>query len=150
MQDRLKLFIWKMCNNILPTRTLIHKVIPLQDEQLVFPLCNIEAKDLLHLFLNYLYSKIMWRHSNCPIDSTLFASKPIKSWIQTILNLIFILKIPEEEHHDFQIFAAIVMDSIWFFRNKVIHDQVKCSPSIFIKSVEKSFQEHKRGLVNVD
>lgn len=122
LQDRLKLLFWKISHNILPTKTLINTVIPLKEDHLLCPLCKSEPEDLSHLFLNCFYSKILWRHSNWPRDTSLFGNQHFSNWIKNIINPSEILKIPKVEHQSFQNFSIIAMDNLWYIRNKLEHN----------------------------
>lgn len=74
LKDRLKLFLSKVFNNILPIRSLLKRIMPLEDDQVFCPLCQIEEENFSHLFFNYTFSSILWRHSKWRINIYHFAS----------------------------------------------------------------------------
>jgi hypothetical protein len=45
----------------------------------------------------------------------------MKDWIRIMLSPGSRLNIPKEDHHKFQIFAAVVCDLLWSYQNRVYH-----------------------------
>lgn len=87
---------------------------------------------------------MIWRQSNWPLDISIFVRNPFSAWIKNIINHSEVLKIPKEDHHPFQLFATIVMDNLWFFKNKKVHNQIDSIPNPleFAKFVLTIFNQH--------
>jgi hypothetical protein len=45
----------------------------------------------------------------------------MKDWIRIMLSPGSRLNIPKEDHHKFQIFAAVVCDLLWSYQNRVYY-----------------------------
>ena len=69
LTDRLKIFLWKIAWDIIPSKTRINDVFPLSPADLIYPLCNVEEDSLHHLFFRCPFGRISWRTSHWPLDS---------------------------------------------------------------------------------
>jgi hypothetical protein len=71
LNDRLRLFLWKIAWDILPTKEHLNQIrIPTMDYSC--PLCKMAYNSLHHLFFECHFVHIVWRHSFWPLDSTAF------------------------------------------------------------------------------
>jgi hypothetical protein len=62
LNDRLKIFIWKIAWNMLPTRERLSQIsISILDPSC--PLCKVATDSLQHLFFECFYARVVWRHS---------------------------------------------------------------------------------------
>lgn len=77
IQDRLKLLSWKITNNIIPTKSLIERVVPLTEEKACCPIYKGEEESQNHLFLSYPFTRILWRHSPWPLNLSYFENQEI-------------------------------------------------------------------------
>lgn len=109
------------CWNILPTKAHLSSIIPSNSLQ-VCPLCKAAEDSLQHLFFNCSFARIIWRNSFWPLDSTTLNFSNMVDWINIIITHGPLLGIPSEDHHKFQIIAAVSCDLLWFHRNKAYHD----------------------------
>lgn len=132
MQDKLKLFLWKVMHNILPARSFLKRVIPIDEDQISCPLCNTREENLSHLFFNSPFSWILWRQ--WPINVYFFANQPISNWISIIINPSSGIKIPEEDNHSFQLFTTLAMDNLWFLRTSNPQSSLANSRVVCLKS----------------
>lgn len=62
--------------------------------------------------------------------------------MKCILNTSKNLNIQTSEKHHFQIFAIIAVDSIWFLRNKIIHEALNPNIENFVNDTLKIYKEH--------
>ena len=90
----------------------------------VCPFCRGPLETLNHIFLNCDLVKVIWRTSPWPNLISSFAARPITDWIIAVIYPSAKLDVPLADIRRFQIFAAIVLDTIWFTRNKLIHDNI--------------------------
>lgn len=86
--------------------------------------------------------KILWRLSPWPLNISPFASLPFREWTKIILDP-KLLNFHRDETHNFQLFAIIAMDSLWFLQNQVIHNHPCQTPTMFSNSVKFLFNEHQ-------
>ncbi|GLT67789.1 hypothetical protein SLA2020_400730 [Shorea laevis] len=63
-------------------------------------------------------------------------------WIKLIINPCSSLRLPLEDCHKFQIFAAVACDLLWFHRNKAYHDNRKFDAIILSQQVNSVTLAH--------
>lgn len=97
------------------------------------PMCNSNVETIEHVFLGCDIARIIWIQSDWNIDA--FESFHISSWIKAISEPSKYLEIPSKEVHDFQLFAAIAMDMIWYSRNQVVHNSSKIDMPSLLKQL---------------
>jgi hypothetical protein len=117
---RLRLLLWKMVWNILPTKSRISFSIPSSPTDISYSFCSFPTDSLLHLFFSCPIARVVWKNSFWPLDSLALRIDTLFDWLSIILHPETI-GIPISDSHLFQIFAAIACDPIWFARNKVLH-----------------------------
>jgi hypothetical protein len=98
------------------------------DNVWVCPFCNGPLETLNHIFLDCDLARFLWRTSPWPLLLSSFAAKPISERIIAIIYPFVKLAIPIANIQRFQIFAALVMDTIWFSKHKLIHDAIQPDP----------------------
>lgn len=62
-----------------------------------------------------------WRESAYPIDVSSLTLSSFADFFSIILQADVLLGIPEKRLRDSILNAAIIMDELWFSRNKIIH-----------------------------
>jgi hypothetical protein len=145
LNDRLRLFLWKIAWNILPTTSRINSILPLPNRQPECPLCKIAYDSLHHLFFNCIFARFVWRHSFWPLDSSAFDFNTMADWIQHIISPGISLNIPSIDHHKFQIFAVVTCDLLWFYRNKFYHEGITIDIRLILKHINTVTMEHYNG-----
>jgi hypothetical protein len=85
LNDRLRLFLWKMAWNILPTKTRLSAIFPSTSLD-ICPLCKSGEDSLQHLFFNCIFARVIWRNSFWPLDSTALNFSDMMDWIKLIIN----------------------------------------------------------------
>jgi hypothetical protein len=86
LNDRLKLFLWKIAWDIVPSKIRLNAVFPIPPSQLVCPLCKVEEDSLSHLFFSCFFARISWRLSPWPLDSLKWSSLTLPEWIKGIIT----------------------------------------------------------------
>jgi hypothetical protein len=97
-----------------------------EDEVWLCPLCNSKLETANHIFLGRDIARIIWRHSNLPLNVEAFVNLHTSSWIKAIITPKF-LAIPKKEIYNFQILTLFLRIKIWLFRNQKGHN----SSSVF-------------------
>uniref|UniRef100_A0A2N9HCG5 protein-disulfide reductase n=1 Tax=Fagus sylvatica TaxID=28930 RepID=A0A2N9HCG5_FAGSY len=77
IHERLKMFLWRISSNLLPTKDNLDRFIDAEDQ--LCPLCEIEQESIVHIFLHCPVAKALWFGSCWGIRST---SLPINSGAQ--------------------------------------------------------------------
>jgi hypothetical protein len=120
LNDRLRLFLWKIAWNILPTTEQLGHLFNVHLD-FSCPLCKIVEDFLYHLFFGCTFARIVWRHSFWSLDSTKFNFSSMADWIKIIISPCHSLGIPRVDYHKFQIFASVACDILWYYRNQAFH-----------------------------
>jgi len=142
LTDRLRIFIWKIAWNILPTTQRLQSMIPTYHLDASCPLCKSGPDSIRHLFIHCHFARVVWRLSPWPLDSTTFDSPDLLNWVRVILYPDALLHIPFLEKHRFQVFAAVTCDLLWFHRNKAYHDGLTFDARSIANLICISYHQH--------
>jgi hypothetical protein len=142
LNHRLKLFLWKMVWNIIPTKARISQSIPSSLPDTSCSLCSFPLDSLLHLFFTCPIARVVWRHSFWPLDINALNVTNITDWLLISLDPHRMIGIPLAEIHLFQIFAAVDCDYLWFIKNKVHHDGLIPNALAISSTINKTVLEH--------
>jgi hypothetical protein len=123
INHRLKLFLWKMIWNIIPSKHRISHSLPSSHLDTTCSLCAGPIDSIFHLFFNCPIARVVWRQSFWPLDITALHIEDMTVWLSIILNPTRI-GIPAEDTHLFQIFAVVACDHIWFSKNNAYHENL--------------------------
>jgi hypothetical protein len=107
LNDRLKLFLWKIAWNIAPSKSRLNSVFPIPQADLVCPLWNVEDDSLSHIFFRHFFARISWRLSPWPLNSLKWSALSLLDWIKGILTSFNYFGIPSADTHLFQIYATV-------------------------------------------
>lgn len=142
LQDRLKLLLWKIAWNALPCKVNTHRVAGAREDDLHCPFCLFPAKSVVHLFFECPAACILWFESPCVLNLHELPPRRIGEWILAILDAPASLNLPVSDGQRFVLFAAVLMDSIWFTRNQIIHSTVLFDLSVLINRICAIYLEH--------
>jgi len=124
LNHRLRIFLWKMVWNILPTKERFSSAICSQSiSDSTCSLCSFSTDSLVHLFLSCSIARVVWRNSLWPLDIIALRISSMADWLHIILHP-HTIGIPASDSHLFQIFAAVACDQIWLARNKAHHENL--------------------------
>jgi hypothetical protein len=141
LNNRLKLFLWKMVWNIIPTKFRISQTINSIIQDTSCSLCSSSVDSILHFFFYCPIARVVWRQSFWLMDSLALPVHNIIYWLLIILNPVAI-GIPQTNSHMFQIFAAVAYDQLWFSRNKAHHDNHVPNALLISATINKLILEH--------
>jgi hypothetical protein len=112
MHHRLRLFLWKMIWDIIPTRfTFLLRSIPNSTMDTSCSLCSFRTNSILHLFFSCPIARVVWRNSFWLLDILAIRVFSMESWLDSIMYPEKI-GIPLSDYHLFQIFATVACDQI--------------------------------------
>lgn len=124
LHDRLKLLLWKVVWDLLPTKQKvalrIGGQVQLVDEMLC-ELCGEQTESLHHLLFVCPYSQAVWSESPWQLNIVAFEEGLVEDWIRHLLHPHHTIGIPLEDQHLFQISVANTIDMLWADRNRVAH-----------------------------
>ncbi|KAF4381932.1 hypothetical protein F8388_000626 [Cannabis sativa] len=150
VQERIKLFLWKMKKNILPCGDRLRSVF---GNSSVCVFCKGNNDSLSHLFFHCSLARARWFASPYALRSDLLcfgSDSEIVPWIFSSVCCPFLA--PND--NDFPQFAAHLCYSIWHARNQLFHQGIVPSPSSIIEKVMAAINDYnrllERGRVSVD
>lgn len=143
IQDQLKLMLWKLASNSLLVRGKMGFLRTNSEDVLNHCLIyNIETESVEHLFLQCKISQILWQHGTWPLNIEVYAQLNIEDWFHIILNPKQSLGLPDSQYQNFILFVALLLDGVWFLRNKVVHNEGNPEPTIRIHDLQRRCAEH--------
>jgi hypothetical protein len=140
LNHRLKLFLWKMVWNIIPTKFHISQTINSSPNDTSCSICSFPIDFILHLFFSCPIARVVWHQSFWPLDSLALPVHDITDWL-LILNPATI-GIPQTTTHMFQIFVAVACDQLWFSRNKAHHNKLVPNALTISATINNLVLEH--------
>jgi hypothetical protein len=140
--DRLKLFLWKITWNLVPTKSRLNSVFHIPSDESVCPLCRSDLDSLSHLFFSCIFARIAWKESFWNIDSSAWSNLGMENWIKGILFPFSVFGIPAKDSHRFQVYASVFCDQMWFYRNKAEHDGIIPAPLTISLAIKKLAWDH--------
>jgi hypothetical protein len=141
LNDRLRLFLWKIALNILLTKERLSQIFITTTDSSCH-LCKMAYDSLQHLFFECHFARVVWHHSFWPMDSIAFQFTSMPEWINLIISSESSFGIPLVDHHKFQIFLAVACGILWFYRNKAYHDGDSFDAISVSKHINKITLEH--------
>lgn len=146
MHDRLKLLLWKVVWEVLPTKSIVAAQLggsEMVDDELTCVLCGEHPESIQSLLLHCPFSRSIWSESPWQLNIRAFGDVSVAPWVQTILHPHQSIGIPLENHHLFQLFAANAIDMVWAARNQVVHGGKRCEALVLAHRVRRLSWEHR-------
>lgn len=144
LHNRHKLLLWRIINNILPTKARLNSLFHSVDLNCFF--CNSNLENLNHLFINCPFIQQMWFISkwNYRIDS--YTNVPVNSWLTQIFDRRNNLFASYSVRDEFIVYTATIFDCIWFNRNRLAHGIFAFSVQELMSKASITAQDHWRSL----
>lgn len=136
MHKRLKFLLWKVAWNILPS--LQRMAMNLQSSfqgQSNCLICGDSSESLHHLLFSCSYARLIWRLSPWGPNVESYQQRTVEEWIQSILDPSKFLGISTLDCHSFQLFAVLILDSLWMARNKLLHEGIRSKPLPLLQKI---------------
>jgi ribonuclease HI len=129
------LFLWKACNNILPTKANLSKRGVTQDDKC--PICNLELETIGHSLWSCQAAKDVWlecpaRIQKCPCDE--------EDFLNIFMRLVE--RLTDEELR----LVVTVARQIWFLRNNVIFKREFKAPGELFQAAHTQMEQHDRAM----
>lgn len=125
---------------MLPVRQVINTRLSIPD--ISCPLCGLGEESAKHLFMECKIIEILWLSSPWSLHISAFQHLSIKEWIFLFLTNDTSLNLLKDQAHQFCVFAVVIMDMVWFSRNKMVFDGVMPEPKLLLSKVVKIAGEH--------
>jgi hypothetical protein len=136
---KLKHFVWKVCNNILPTKVSLFGKKVIQSP--ICQYCLREEETLVHILWNCPSSIAVWQE--CPRSIQKLAMEPtdgrsmVEGWLQKLNG------------DDFK-FAIAVARQIWLRRNVFIFEHLFMPPMQVILAVKSSLEDYEEVVATLE
>ena len=140
LHERLKMLLWRIASNLLPTKNNLDRFINPVDQ--CCPLCEIEQESIVHIFVYCSVAKACWFGSRWSIKSEFLSINNGTQLVSFILNPPDNLFQSQDDRKEFSLFGTLLLDGIWRLRNSVVFYGNKAMPEDVLKILYKSFQEH--------
>uniref|UniRef100_A0A2N9IGZ4 Reverse transcriptase domain-containing protein n=1 Tax=Fagus sylvatica TaxID=28930 RepID=A0A2N9IGZ4_FAGSY len=153
LHERLKILIWRIGCNILPTNLNIFS--RLSKGSPLCPLCGVEEESISHLFFKCKVTRMFWFGTSWGIRAELL---PVATELD-VIKLVVNPPVPKSTSSASRLVSsqtsvqiALILEAIWNFRNRHVHlNSLEC-PLVSIKILEHKITEYWRALpgLNVD
>ena len=147
IHERLKMHLWRIAFNLLPTKDQFSEFSPSFDTNC--PLCNVEAEPTLHLFTQCHIARAIWFGSQWNLRIDRWQVQSPAHLIELFIDPPSSTQLDKEQRDEFLLFGALTLDMIWMWRNKVINERSLPVEGQVIRSLQKLFLEHWRPKVPV-
>lgn len=123
LQDRLKLLLWKIAAEAIPVKAPSFLSLgSLSDTTTLCPFCQEHAESILHVFHGCQLARALWSLSAWPLAISRFSFACPADWIRFILHAGVELGFRPSSLPSFILNAALILDVLWFPRNKAVHE----------------------------
>lgn len=143
LQDGLKLLLWKITIEAIPVRAPAFRLNEYSDSsQLICVGCGQHNETVLHVFHGCTLANLLWSTSIWGLHISRIPDTYLTKWIHILLNAETLLGIRPLSFQSFILHTALLMDVLWFSRNKAIHDGVQIIASDLQNSLSLRFSDH--------
>ena len=131
IQDRLKMVLWRVASDILPTKEKLTRFFPAMDPKC--PRCDASLESSLHLFVYCHSTRFLWAGNEWGCRANAMQFDCLGQFINFLLS-------PQVSFHGssdregFLLFGTLVLEQLWFARNQAIHKEIKFSPNKELQS----------------
>jgi ribonuclease HI len=127
-----KMFVWRACNNILPTKDNLQKRGMVLDPLCIF--CMSECETVKHILWDCPSASDVWGVCGRKVQKS---SGEGSTFIEVLENMIERGTIEDLEFH------AVIARKIWFRRNTVVHGGEFSHPNVLLQEAVSSFTDYK-------
>lgn len=150
LHERLKILIWRIGCNALPTNLNLYS--RLSKGSPLCPLCDVAVESIPHLFFKCEVTRVFWYGISWGIRPELL---PVATEMD-VVKLVVNPPVPPSttaNHKSIAIQASVqfglILEAIWSFRNRYVHLNSLESPLVSVKILELKIIEHWRALTGL-
>ena len=137
--ERLKMFLWRLCVNALPTRDNLFKRMNSVDTSYV--LCNESEENPCHLFLHCPIAKALWFAACWGFKAEEVVVVSTEDIVNMVLNPPNVL-CNSWEQWKVSLTMASTLEEIWYLRNSVLHSKSPLELHVSIQWIQRRCQEY--------
>jgi hypothetical protein len=128
----LQMFIWRACQEILPTRENLQRRHILSDP--MWPVCGVAVESVGHILWNCQSAKDVWLECPTAIQKTTSDEVSFREVVQKMRDRL--------DGADFLLFATVARQ-LWFRRNIVVQGGVFQSPTMILRQAREQLESYK-------
>ncbi|CAL5348017.1 unnamed protein product [Camellia sinensis] len=113
------------------------------------PFCGAEPESAVHLFFLCKPIKMIW-FAKLSIRTDDFSHLSFPDWINHILTPSLIFGVSPPSKSNFVLFAVILMEKTWLWRNRAISCCLKVEPDTILKETCSAFNDHTKPQLSVN
>ncbi|KAL5569315.1 hypothetical protein UlMin_025890 [Ulmus minor] len=135
-----KLNWWLFLSNALPTRDKLNSIFHI--DNVLCPICNDCPENSLHLLFFCVFSRKCWLASPWNIRTERLACQsPLEGlqFLWSVEDMDYRASRVEWDNMNIMLFASVLFDSIWKYRNSIIHGGPISTPTVIYQSILKSY-----------
>lgn len=110
-------------------------------EESSYLFCGNSYESLHRLVFSCSFARLIWRLSSWGLNVEFFQHSSIENWIKCILDPSKFFGIPTSDAHSFQLFAVLILDSLWMARNKALHENSRAEPLSLFQQILRLHKE---------
>ena len=141
IHERLKMHLWRIAANVLPTMGVISKFNENVDR--CCSLCNLALESSLYLFTVCHFAKSLWFRSHWGVRIDPLAFVLTTDFANFLLSPPFLVNQCLGQKEDFLLYGAILCDMVWRQRNQAIFGGNTLSIDKVSTKISCLFSEHK-------
>lgn len=143
LQDKLKLLLWKVATGAMRTMGALGRILHTEfEEGFLCLLCGQMPEDAIHLFVHCSVANIAWRESPGAVQIDMLSLDSTATLISTVLHADSVLHLDKDNLKAFALNATVVLDSLWFLRNKITHEGARVDILGLIDTIKRRYAEH--------
>ncbi|XP_060974630.1 uncharacterized protein LOC133039721 [Cannabis sativa] len=121
LNERLKMFLWKLCRDIIPFGNRLQRIF---GNSTTCVICGAAEDSALHLFFKCPLAKAVWFASRWAIRSDTLNFGAPRDMVVWLLSPEFLKGADAEVLGEFLRFGVCLFDALWTARNRAFHDQI--------------------------
>ncbi|CAL5417039.1 unnamed protein product [Camellia sinensis] len=137
IHERHKIFLWRLVSA------------KIQIDSSECPFCGAEPESAVHLFFLCKPIKMIW-FAKLGIRTDDFSHLSVSDWINHILTPSLIFGVSPPSKSDFVLFAVILMEKTWLWRNRAISCCPKVEPDTILKETCSAFNDRAKPQLSVN
>lgn len=144
IHERLKMHLWRIAANYLPTKSLLARYINIGDT--TCSLCGMEEEICLHLFVMCPLTKAIWFNSHWGFKFDGLGLSSSSQFIQTLISPPNTVGLTSSNKAEFLLHDAVICDVVWKLRNQVQFEEISPNLDGMLLKISRSVAKFRKIL----